>query len=542
MELDAWCEEKRVEGGGALGLSWSGVDNPQKANEVTLIPGAICGSDPGSPSSLPGRSECWEALQVQIKAAADSNSFVLSHRQLDGAGAAELVHYLRDLCSSRFVDLSCLGRWPTISVAVAGAVRSSLRTLRALTLDGNDVGSCGEALDAWCSAIEEHPGLQSLSLRDCGFRDDGVVQLSNALRGHLALFSVDLSFNRIGDRGVEALTGALTDNRILLELPVEGTDASPGALNTLEAVLERNRGRFEGQGGCAKLLQGLRRARAEAVTSLWKGRARTPAVMQPKTRRDAFRDVAYYEGDTRPLTAAVDVAGDRLVWLPVVPTVEEQVDAEEADGADGVIFEAGVGITKELALRCEAGWRYTATDAEGLRELQTMIGDLKTRRRQERERAEEGHGRLTELQRSFQKRTAPIEGQIIALKEELAASIQENQCAYQARMNLQMTLKSGQEELQDALHEREISAANAQQLMLSHKMRHQEVDEESQRLQAQVTRMEEDVERLERENEVFRRRLHAMRFETEAERFVPRQLNACAVQAAATAKAVTVDC
>lgn len=29
----------------------------------------------------------------------------------------------------------------------------------------------------------------------------------------------------------------------------------------------------------------------------------------------------------------------------------------------------------------------------------------------------EGHGRLTELQRSFQKRTAPIEGQIIALKD-----------------------------------------------------------------------------------------------------------------------------
>jgi len=522
MQFDAWHEEE----------------------EGVAAPGHRCGFAEASVGAPEGSfravetSECWESLQVQMKAAVDSKCFVFSHRELDGAGAAALVHYLRDECSARFVDLSCLGgRWSTISGAVAGAVQSSLRALRALTLDGNDLGSCEEVARPWCRAIEEHPGLQTLSLRDCGFRDDGAVMLSRALHRHLALFSVDLSLNRIGDVGVEALTGALTDNRVLIELPVEGSDASRGALNTLEAVLERNRGRFEGQGGCAKLLQGLRRARAEAVTASFKRRARTPAVEQPKTRREAFIDAAYYDGEKRPLTTAVDVGGERLVWLPTAPTVDEQLRCEDNDGSDGVIFEAGAGITKELALRCEAGWRYTATDVEGLRELQAMIGDLKTQRKQDRDRAEEGHRRIIGLQRSFQQRAEPMESRIIVMKEELDAAVRSNEVLYQAQASRQMELKVAEEELDSAAHEKEIAAANAQQLMLSHKLRHQEVDEETQKLQAEMARMEEDIERLQRENETFRRRLHAARFETETERFVPRW----AVEGVVTAEAVTAE-
>ncbi|CAE7217347.1 unnamed protein product [Symbiodinium pilosum] len=75
-----------------------------------------------SPSRGWVRSECWEALQQQVRAAQVSQSFVFSHRRLDGAGAAALGRYLQEDCSARFVDISFLKRWPKVSEAAAKAL------------------------------------------------------------------------------------------------------------------------------------------------------------------------------------------------------------------------------------------------------------------------------------------------------------------------------------------------------------------------------------------------------------------------------------
>lgn len=65
--------------------------------ELKLIPCLIRPHHRVARVNLGARGEeCWEALQVQIKAAADSNSFVLSHRQLDGAPPP--VDDIADLC------------------------------------------------------------------------------------------------------------------------------------------------------------------------------------------------------------------------------------------------------------------------------------------------------------------------------------------------------------------------------------------------------------------------------------------------------------
>jgi len=469
-----------------------------------------------------GRSECWESLLVQIKGAESTGIFVFASRELDGVGAVELARYLRDVCRARWVDLSRLGRWPDVSLAAAGALRHGLRALRSLALDGNDVGGCPRALEAWCEAVEEHPGLQRLSLRDTGFTNASASRLAAALREHSVLFSVDLSSNRIGDAGVEALTGAVTENRVLLELGVEDTDATAAARNTLEAVLERNRGRFEGQGGCAKLLQGLRRARAEAATALAHAAARTPAVGGALTRNGDF--ALAMDASARHLSTAVDVGEGRFVCLPLVPTEDEALRAEAENEPDGVFFDAGEGISQELRMRCEAGWRYTASQAEALGSWLKAVGDLKSERRHARDRTEEVHGRIAEAQRAFRERAMPVESKIIELKEQLAAEVEATKLLLQEKIRHSITLKGAEAELETAQHERRLLAETVQKREHGLKLRHREVAEEVQVLEAQVIRAEEEVAGLERENEVARRRLHAARFETETERFVPRAL------------------
>jgi len=134
-----------------------------------------------------------------------------------------------------------------------------------LAIDGNDIGSCPDVLEAWCVALEEHPGLQQISLRDTGLRDHAARRIARALRRHSVLFSIDLSRNRITDQGVAELIHAIQENYVILEVQLEGTDATPAAEARVAATLARNKERFPAS---TKRLQELRRARAEAYASL----------------------------------------------------------------------------------------------------------------------------------------------------------------------------------------------------------------------------------------------------------------------------------
>lgn len=483
---------------------------------------APAGSAHLEPATLP-RSEPLESLLVQIKSADSSGIFRFTHRELDGVSAAELLSYLRDACRAKFVDLSCLNGFTRISAQIATTLWAGLRSVRSLTLDGNDLGSCGEIWEAWCVALEEHPGLQRLSLKGCGLLDRSAMRLARVLVGHLGLFSVDLTSNRIGDDGVEAITGAITENHVLLEVSVGDIDASIDACNTLEAVLDRNRGRFGGQGGCAKMLRGLRRARAEAVTALACGAARTPAVGDARSRGGDLA-LAFDPAALHPSTA-VAVGEGQFVWLPLAPSEVQVLDAEARDDEDAVFFDAGnAGVAQELLMRCEAGWRNTVAEAERLHELQGRASALRFERQLARDRMEVARTRMEEVQRAHRQRAVPLEERLFQLKEQLAFEVEGTKVALQSRIQATVALKRAEEEFDDAAHEKRLDAETFQKAEHGLKLRHREVAEAIQDLKAELHHIEDAVQRLEHDNEHCRRLLHAARFETETERFVPHRV------------------
>ncbi|OLQ08612.1 hypothetical protein AK812_SmicGene7875 [Symbiodinium microadriaticum] len=109
-----------------------------------------------------------------------TQSFVFSHRRLDGPGAAALGRYLQEDCAARFVDISFLKRWPKVTEAAADALSQGLRRLRSLSVDGNDLAQNSEIFERWCSAVEAHPGLQHLSLQKTGLGDHEAKRLAEA--------------------------------------------------------------------------------------------------------------------------------------------------------------------------------------------------------------------------------------------------------------------------------------------------------------------------------------------------------------------------
>mmetsp|Transcript_16795 Transcript_16795/g.29473 ORF Transcript_16795/g.29473 Transcript_16795/m.29473 type:complete len:519 (-) Transcript_16795:75-1631(-) len=473
-----------------------------------------------SPSRGWTRSECWEALQVQTRAAEATKSFVFAHRRLDGVAALALTQYLRDDCKARFVDLSFLGAFDKASLAAAGALEKGLRSLRSLTLDNNDLGSSPDVLDAWCHALEEHPGIQHVSLRNTQIDDEGAERVAKAL-GQSLLFSLDLSCNNISDSGLVVLTQALASNNILLELLVEGTNTSEEARAALEEVLRQNRGRYRGPSSVQELLNGLRKARAEAITADAKlANSATETLIQGA---ESPRKVQAIQATS---AAVSDLQRGASFYIPpedVEAELTRQEPSAQQSAADAVWFDGadGTALLRELTLRCEAGWRHNAADQDRMLALRRLITELQGVREHERERHEEALQRIAAAQADYVRSVEPLEQRIAELREDLDAKRAASGADYVRSISLKVELRAAEDGLELAREELAQRGLAAQKFESGLKLRYHDAAEKAQQLEADIGAIEDEIERLAADNERCRRSLHALRFETETERFVP---------------------
>ncbi|CAE8630587.1 unnamed protein product [Polarella glacialis] len=326
--------------------------------------------------------------------------------------------------------------------------------------------------ESWCAALQEHPGLQHISLRETNLKDDAAFSLARVLKENFVLFSLDLSSNRISDSGVEALTESLSENLVLLELGVEGTDSGESARAELSKVLEQNRGSYSGRGDVLELIRNSRRARAEAVTAevqLSKSIAESPSKSvcsaASRSRLDAFALQA----------AASDLARGASFFLR--PEDEEEARTRKMPSAaeiaaDGVWFDAGDGrdLLKELTLRLEAGWRYTAADQEEMLMLRERAVGMKAVRVLERERAEEASKRIAAEQYEFRQRATPTEQRIQELREALADHAEDMRPVRHKQLQLMLDRRAAQDELLLEREEFGHAALNVQRLESALKM------------------------------------------------------------------------
>eukprot|EP00746_Dinoflagellata_sp_MGD_P161667 gnl/MRDRNA2_/MRDRNA2_88895_c0_seq1.p1 gnl/MRDRNA2_/MRDRNA2_88895_c0~~gnl/MRDRNA2_/MRDRNA2_88895_c0_seq1.p1 ORF type:complete len:561 (+),score=128.20 gnl/MRDRNA2_/MRDRNA2_88895_c0_seq1:118-1800(+) len=484
--LDAWHEEEQDPLMHKAALpSFSG---DQSAASTALIKQGADDAAQASSGSYAG-TLAWDELDRLKASASSTGCFTFAHRQLESHAVSPLVSYLRDECRAKFVDLSMIGNWEEASIAIASAVGNGMRSARSLLLDGNDIGGSEAVLDAWCSALHAHPGLQHVSLRNCNLFNNGAQRIAAVLHESSVLFSMDLSWNRFGDEGAQYLSEALNENHVLLELCIDGNQVCNVHVGEIGLHLTRNGAKLKG--GVQATLHDLKRARNDALSSV------------------GFARPVDYTGPHRP-----QVMG--LIHDPFAP------QDEVAAAVDKVWFNVtDPGICEELLRRAEADWRYNATDQELIRGLHQKIISLKVQRSREREHAEEKLSKIADQQQSYRKQLKPVEDRLYLLKEQLAAEIEQTKAVLKDNIALKTELGRGKKEHEDECRARDLIKTEARMLENSLTQQRREVTAETEALQRELDAVQRSVEGTEKDNEKCRKQLHAMRFETETERFGP---------------------
>ena len=164
-----------------------------------------------------------------------------------GAEAIGRALLQRDMRAMQRIDLSSNGVTAPAIVPLAAALGSSV--LHTLVLTNNArLGNGGAAALAAGLIGQPNAVLARLELGACGIRTAGALALARVLASPAThLCALNLAENAIGVEGVNALTNALRDNRMLVELSLSIANESPDAPNrATEVTLVRTPGRRPG--------------------------------------------------------------------------------------------------------------------------------------------------------------------------------------------------------------------------------------------------------------------------------------------------------
>jgi Ran GTPase-activating protein (RanGAP) involved in mRNA processing and transport len=138
----------------------------------------------------------------------------LSKNGLDWRTAEILSEYLCDHPALVELDLSINFIGSKGAVYLSKLIKAN-KVLQRLNVRANNVGSLG--LDLMCRSLRVNHWLTELNLRSNNLDDDSVRTLADTVRvGCRALIKLDLSYNKIGPKGITALAYGLTSKHLTL--------------------------------------------------------------------------------------------------------------------------------------------------------------------------------------------------------------------------------------------------------------------------------------------------------------------------------------
>ncbi|XP_048018280.1 NACHT, LRR and PYD domains-containing protein 12-like [Megalobrama amblycephala] len=161
-------------------------------------------------------SEGCAALASALRSNSHLRDLNLSGNKIGGPGLTLLSDGLKDPhCKLEKLCLSYCNITSEGCAALASALRSNSH-LRDLNLSGNKIGDKGLTLLS-DGLKDPHCKLEKLWLLDCYITAESCAALASALRSNSHLRELDLSENKIGGRGLMALSDVLKDPHCKLE-------------------------------------------------------------------------------------------------------------------------------------------------------------------------------------------------------------------------------------------------------------------------------------------------------------------------------------
>lgn len=187
-------------------------------------------------------------------------SLNLHYEQLSDAGWTELLPLMQQHPVVRLVDCG-------VTEERCKDVGSALRDNTALTelsLSSNELGDAGTRLVL--EGLQPTCKIQKLSLQNCNVTEAGCAALASVLRSLPCLRELDLSYNQLGDAGLQLLCEGLLDPQCHVErLQLEYSNLTAASCEALASVLRAKRELKElglsnndlGEDGARVLCQGL---------------------------------------------------------------------------------------------------------------------------------------------------------------------------------------------------------------------------------------------------------------------------------------------
>jgi Ran GTPase-activating protein (RanGAP) involved in mRNA processing and transport len=126
----------------------------------------------------------------------------------------------------------------TILPAVPILGNSNFHDIQELFLGGTDMGRIG--CHAVAKLLERSRSLRVLSLPNCDIQDDDLAAIAASIKANketLPLESVQLSFNKITHKGLEALTNALWGSSSLKQLEVDNNEIGDQGAHHIAAII-----------------------------------------------------------------------------------------------------------------------------------------------------------------------------------------------------------------------------------------------------------------------------------------------------------------
>lgn len=177
-----------------------------------------------------------------LKAQECSQTLVLAHAGIGDHGALEVARFIASNTKLLRLDLTGNGISATGVAHLAGALRQNI-ALESLVLRHNRLGEGGAVgFQTLCRAVRSNEVLQHLDLRHNNLSGAlGAACIGELLVGNAVLTHIELSWNPLDPAGGQVLLDHLKQNTTLFDCQLTGCGIAEETLLEIAQVLRRNR-------------------------------------------------------------------------------------------------------------------------------------------------------------------------------------------------------------------------------------------------------------------------------------------------------------
>lgn len=182
-------------------------------------------------------SEGGVALSIALKTCAQLRKLDLRDNMFGVEGGLALSKSLPCHTDLKELYLSYLNLEDEGAIAIANVLKDIAPALEVLEMAGNDISV--EAASALAACIAQKPHLTSLNLSENELKDEGTIQISKALEGHVKIKEVDMSTNLIRRAGARVLAQTVVQKPGFVLLNINGNFISDEGIDEVNDIFKK---------------------------------------------------------------------------------------------------------------------------------------------------------------------------------------------------------------------------------------------------------------------------------------------------------------